>query len=221
LVRDRASALAQALGWELTVDAFASESNSLLPRFFARYAEPQAEAEDAFAVGDWDRSKCPFCGLYQRETLYAFPPTALLNRFVAKARADGARAILVTPLAVSAPYWSKLLRASVVPNADGFLRVRRQQAAPPDSDAPGELAIFAISEPASAYVYVLKMSCYISCIRALNMHTYIQCICIAQNAYVSMCMYCMYVYVCEHMYTPKCICQYCMYCLYVYVFVHM
>jgi hypothetical protein len=37
LVRHRASALAQALGWELTVDAFASESNSLLPRFFARY----------------------------------------------------------------------------------------------------------------------------------------------------------------------------------------
>jgi hypothetical protein len=144
LVRHRASALAQALGWELTVDAFASESNSLLPRFFARYAEPQAEAEDAFAVGDWDRSRCPFCGLLQRETLYAFPPSALLNLFVAKARADGARAILVTPVAVSAPYWSKLLRASVVPNTDGFLRVRRQQAAPSDSDAPGELAIFAV-----------------------------------------------------------------------------
>jgi hypothetical protein len=144
VVRDRALALAQALGWELTVDAFASESNSLLPRFFARYAEPQAEAEDAFAVGDWDRSRCPFCGLLQRETLYAFPPSALLNLFVAKARADGARAILVTPVAVSAPYWPKLLRASVVPNADGFLRVRRQQAAPPDSDTPGELAIFAV-----------------------------------------------------------------------------
>ena len=30
-----------------------------------------------------------------------------------------------------------------------------------------------ISDPASAYVYVLKMSCYIACIRALNMHTYL------------------------------------------------
>ncbi len=56
---------------------------------------------------------------------------------MAKARADGGRAILVTPFAVSAQYWSKLLCASVVTNADGFLRMRRQQAAPPDSDARG------------------------------------------------------------------------------------
>jgi hypothetical protein len=44
LVRDRATLLAQALGWVHTVDAVASETNSLLPRFFARYAEPRAEA---------------------------------------------------------------------------------------------------------------------------------------------------------------------------------
>ena len=52
----------------------------------------------------------------------------------------------MTPLAVSAQYWSKLLRASVVPNEEGYIRVRRQAraAAPPDSDAAGELAIFAI-----------------------------------------------------------------------------
>jgi hypothetical protein len=96
--------LAQALGWVLTVDAFASETNSLLPGFFSHYAEPRAEVEDAFAVGDWDCSLCPFCGRCHREVLYAFPPTALLNSFVAKALADGVRAILVTPLAVSAPY---------------------------------------------------------------------------------------------------------------------
>jgi hypothetical protein len=70
------------------------------------YAEPRAEVEDAFAIGDCDRSLCPFCGHCHREVLYAFPPTALLNHFVAKARADGVRAILVTPLAVSAPYWA-------------------------------------------------------------------------------------------------------------------
>ena len=37
-VRDQARLLASLCGWTLTVDAFASESNSLLPRFFARYA---------------------------------------------------------------------------------------------------------------------------------------------------------------------------------------
>ena len=89
LVRSHADLLAWSLGWELTVDAFASESNSLLPRFFARYAEARAEAEIAFEVNDWDRSACPACGGTHRETLFAFPPAALLNRFVAKARADG------------------------------------------------------------------------------------------------------------------------------------
>ena len=117
---------------------------SRLPRFFARYAEARAEAEDAFGVHDWDRSTCPACGMIHRETLFAFPPAVLLNRFVTKARADGARAVVVTPLAVSAPYWTKLLRASVVNNSDGYIRVRRQQAASSDSDAAGELAIFAV-----------------------------------------------------------------------------
>jgi hypothetical protein len=129
LVRSHADWLARSLGWELAVDAFASEANSLLPRFFARYAEAQAEAEDGFEVKDWDRSTCPACQGINRETLFAFPQAALLNRFVAKVRADSIRAVVVTPLAVSAPYWTKLLRASVVNNTDVYLRVRRQQAA--------------------------------------------------------------------------------------------
>ena len=71
------------------------------------------------------------------------PPPPLLNAFVAKARADGARAVVVTPLSVAAPFWNKLLRASVVPNAEGYLRVRRQQSNL-GSDVDGELAIFAV-----------------------------------------------------------------------------
>jgi hypothetical protein len=35
-----------------------------------------------------------------------------------------------------------------------------------------------ISEPASAYVYVLKIACYIACIGGIHMHTYIRYICI-------------------------------------------
>ena len=137
LVRRRALALAVSCGWSLSVDAFASESNSVLPRFFARYAEPAAECEDAFTVSDWGYSTCPACGNTHRETLFAFPPPPLLNAFVAKARADGVRAVVITPLSVAAPFWNKLLRASVVPNAEGYLRVRRQPARL-DSDVAGE-----------------------------------------------------------------------------------
>ena len=82
-------------------------------------------------------------GQSHRETLFAFPPPPLLNAFVAKARADGTCAIVVTPLSVAAPFWTKLLRASVVANADGYIRTRRQPA-PLDSDVEGELAIFAV-----------------------------------------------------------------------------
>ena len=74
LVRAHARQLAAACGWTLTVDAFASESNALLPRYFARFAEPTAEAEDAFTVPSWAFSTCPACGALHRETLFAFPP---------------------------------------------------------------------------------------------------------------------------------------------------
>ncbi len=96
LVRDQSLKLAKACGWTLMVDAFASKSNRLLPRFFARYAEPDAEAEKAFTVPDRARIACPSCGRCHRETLFAFPPPPLLNAFVAEARADGARAIVIT-----------------------------------------------------------------------------------------------------------------------------
>jgi hypothetical protein len=102
-LRERVRTLARELDWQLTVDAFATKSNAFLPRFFARYAEPAAEAEDAFTVPDWARSRCPHCDQLHRETLFAFPPLPLLNAFVAKARADGARAIVITPLSVAPP----------------------------------------------------------------------------------------------------------------------
>jgi hypothetical protein len=142
-IRALVLALAKTCGWTITIDAFASESNCLVPRFFARYAEHAAEAEDAFTVPDWDRSACPTCGLVHRETLFAFPPPPLLNAFVAKARADGVRAIVLTPLAVTAPFWSKLLRASIVPDPKGYHRVRSSFALK-DSDLPGQLALFAV-----------------------------------------------------------------------------
>jgi hypothetical protein len=143
-LQQRIDSLLAHCGWNITVDAFASTDNALTPRFFARYAEPAAEIEDAFTVPDWAVSLCPNCDLHHREVLYAYPPTALINRFVAKASADGVRAIVVVPLAVSAPYWNKLLRFSVTPNADGFLRSRRHQSAPPNSAASPDLAIFAV-----------------------------------------------------------------------------
>ena len=125
--------------WKITVDCLASASNTRVPRFFARF--------DAFTVPDWGISRCPHCNRHHREVLYAFPPhcpQALINRFVAKAQVDGVRALLVVPLAVTAPYWNKLLQASVLSNAAGYVRLRPQQGAARGSDVSISLAVFAV-----------------------------------------------------------------------------
>ena len=56
----------------------------------------------------------------------------------------------------------------------------------------------AISDPACAYVYVLKnvcMYCMYAGVRYIHIQSVHVCIFLPQSAYVSICMYCMYVYV--------------------------
>ena len=83
------------LGAPLSLDLFGTADNALVPRFFARFPEPLAEGIDALAQPDWGRSRCPHCGDLHRECVFAFPPRALLPAFVAKARADGLRGIVI------------------------------------------------------------------------------------------------------------------------------
>jgi hypothetical protein len=99
--------------WTIFIDLFASASNTLTGRFFSRFPEPGAEAADAFSGSDWNASTCPSCGLLHREVFSAFPPPSLLPQFLAKARADGARGIVLTPTAVTGGHWNKLIRAAL------------------------------------------------------------------------------------------------------------
>jgi hypothetical protein len=139
-----------AAGWDgVTVDAFASESNARVPRFWSRFHEPGSEVIDALCVPDWARSVCPTCGLAHREVLFLHPPAALVRATVEKACADRALCVLLVPVAILQPYWGKLLAASVlprgVPYVDGFHRIRDPGSllSWPDARAPSELAIFA------------------------------------------------------------------------------
>ena len=141
----RVLTLAQAVGWPITVDAFAVAANTRAPRFYSRFAEPQAEATDAFSVPDWRSSPCPLCGLHHQETLFAFPPVPMMKHFVRKAVADGTRAIVVTTLAPTAPYWTKLIGAAVGNQPEGFIRIRNPAAflVAAGSFHPHELVILA------------------------------------------------------------------------------
>ena len=116
------------IGWRVTVDAFATESNRCVARFWSRFGEPGSEAVDALSVPDWRHSPCPHCAGMHREIVYAFPPSSLIRPAIRKATADAARVVLVVPVAVTAPLWSKLVSCSLWPNSDGFLRIRNPQA---------------------------------------------------------------------------------------------
>ena len=140
-------ALAVGVGLRITVDAFASESNSRAPRFWSRYGEPGSEAVDALSVSDWGKSLCPSCGRWHREVLYAFPPTGLIRHVVRKGLADAAICVLVVPVATTASHWSKLVRFSLLGGRlapDGYQRIRvpGTQLRHATSFDPKELAIF-------------------------------------------------------------------------------
>ena len=145
---DLIESLLAPLGWKVTIDLFASESNARAQRYCSRFPEPGSECVDALSAPDWGESFCPMCGDRHREVGYAFPPQPLIRPFVKKAIADAALCVVVVPVAITAPYWHKLVRASVLdlrPAVDGFLRVRNplrmlEYAA---GKAPQELAVFA------------------------------------------------------------------------------
>lgn len=138
--------VAAELSWTITVDAFASECNRLVPRFFSEFAEPGAEAVDALSVTDWDTSICPFCSMHHRETLFAFPPRFLLRRFIAKALADRARALVLVPFSITSAYWPALMTVALPIRGQSYLRIRNLRTMLTHShDFPCiELALFAI-----------------------------------------------------------------------------
>ncbi len=93
------------LGAPLSLNPFATVVNALVPRIFARFPEPLAEGVDALAQPVWGRSRRS-CGALHQECAFAFPPRSLLPVFVAKARADGLRGIVIAPLTPPEPAWA-------------------------------------------------------------------------------------------------------------------
>ena len=95
------------------LDVFTSGYNAVVPRFFARHAEPAAEGVDAFAQPSWAVSRCPACGQRHREFKFPliFPQRALLPATVAKLRAYGVRDVVIMPYVLSDPAWPTLMGA--------------------------------------------------------------------------------------------------------------
>ena len=93
----------------VTVNPVASESNRRAERCCSRYGEPGSEAADALMVADWGQSFRPGCWAIHRGVVYAFPQEGRIKPVVRKTVADAAPCVLVVPVAITAPYWHKLL----------------------------------------------------------------------------------------------------------------
>ena len=138
--------LAADFDWRVSIDLFASAGNTVAARFCARYDEPDAESTDAFTVPDWDRSLCPSCGHFHREVIFAFPPSPLIPVCIRKARSDQVRGIFVVPASITAPYWGRLLAASLVRTNPGYIMIPNAAKVLRNAGAYGvqKLAVFAV-----------------------------------------------------------------------------
>jgi hypothetical protein len=83
------------------IDLFATAQNTQLPRFFAPFPQPGAEAVDALKQS-WSRP-----GI-----LWANPPWALISRVLAKVQRENAQLAMVAPIWWSAPWFHRLLELS-------------------------------------------------------------------------------------------------------------
>ncbi len=118
--------LAHLNGMCIIVDAFASRFNSFLPRA-TRGRLPKPRTPSLSAVGT-----SPSAPGVAAPTVKPSSPTP-----PHPAQPLCCQGIVDTPLAVSVPYWNKLLCASLVAREVDFIHL-------PDSDAGDELALFAV-----------------------------------------------------------------------------
>jgi hypothetical protein len=109
ILRARAHDLAHSVGCSFTLDLFATDGNSITPRFYSQWPETASEAVDALAQPDWGQSYCIQCQSYRPEFVFLYPPFGLVKAALRKARQDHAHGVMVVPYAPSAHWWPAIL----------------------------------------------------------------------------------------------------------------
>ena len=89
-----------------TVDAFATRTNTELPRFISWLHDPEAIGQDFFSLH-----------LDKKELYYVFPPIALLLRALTKIRDEQVQAVVVAP-GFPDQIWTSLLRSGTCKSID-------------------------------------------------------------------------------------------------------
>ena len=104
--------LAQAASLQLTIDLFASTTNTACPRFISSRPEAAAEACDAFLHPSWSSSLCPWCKTARPDFIFLFPPHDRVAEAIRRASQDQAHGIAVLPCATTSPWWLTAITAS-------------------------------------------------------------------------------------------------------------
>ena len=112
LAREGIERWCEDLGWNLSVDLFASPENSLCTRFCTRFQTLRGETVDAFTRSSWSSYDC-VCGGRHAEIVFVFPPDQLLLPVWSRLKRDGAKGMALVPKWVSAPWWS-ILKSGLV-----------------------------------------------------------------------------------------------------------
>ena len=96
----------------ISLDLFASHTNTWGARYFSETREADAEGLDAFAQSSWSMSFCPHCNKARPDFVLLYPPFPLIKAALQRAQADQAHGILVVPYAASSPWWHSAMLAS-------------------------------------------------------------------------------------------------------------
>ncbi len=91
LLRDRVGHMTAQAGYSLTLDLFASSSNTQ----YSAFPEPGASGVDALRQPSWAASPCPWCMANRPDFVLLFPPAPLVRAAVNKARQDQAHGIAI------------------------------------------------------------------------------------------------------------------------------
>ena len=84
-----------------SIDLFASRLNFQLRPFVSWKPDPQAFAIDAFSIG------------WTEHNFYAFPPFALINRFLQKTEQAQSHGVIMVPVWTTQIWFARLLRMLV------------------------------------------------------------------------------------------------------------
>ena len=91
------------LGFRPDVDAFASQLNNKLPRYFSFTADPFSEHVDAFTI------------CWSHTNLYCYPPCSVIGKCLRKIQQDKATVLFIAPFWPSQPWfpvWAQMLTST-------------------------------------------------------------------------------------------------------------